>query len=471
MNARLNDYRMLWRAAVTHANPRLSGIFRWGGGFLVLVIGAAAAYNYGARSALAWFWAAGSGFLLLDWAWRFMPGAVKLATPANAKLVPQMRRRLVELSCLLCFVGVAGIASAPYADADSLGGWLFWVVVFIVGTGLGASGHRAGAAIVTTACFSTLFIDRLPDALIATLSHPFAVLLALPLYAGVILVAVRAMLPEGGERHWAMLARRARWTGVAGKPDPLLEEVGGKGARNWYARSLRRDSARRDGRRLVLHALGPSHHLGETTVGLSLMVGVFLCIGLFAGWRSDSDVLPDIGWAVAAILLFIPIAQAVRLGQLPLAHASEQALVRLAPVAPADAPTFNLQLGRSLMLRVLAGWAMTSEAALFLAALGGAQQEALLRLASLCCMVLPVVAVPLRDHASRRQSAGGVAATLLLVATVEASLVGGVVNAFTGFPALPVAALVSIGYTVYAVARGLRTLRAAPCAYPAGRMD
>jgi hypothetical protein len=471
MNARIGEYRMLWQAAVTHANPRLSAITRWGSSTLAIVAGAAVAYINGPRAALAVFWCGASVFLLLDWAWRFMPGAVKLNSPADAKLVPQMRRRLVELSCLVCFIGVAGIATAPYADASGLGAWLFWIVVFVVGTGLATAGHAAGSAIVMSACIASPFISKVPDALTAMLSHPMAVVLALPVYAGVILVAVRAMFPQAGEGHWAMLARRARWTSAAGKPDPLLGRVAGTRARNWYAASLRRASASRDSRRLVLHALGPSHHISEAVAALGLLVLVLLGVGILSSWRVSSDVLPAMGWLFATMLMFIPIAQSVRLGQAPVAHAAEQALVRLTPAVPAGAEAFNFQLGRSLALQVLSAWALSTAAALALAALGGGGREALLRLASLCCMALPVVAVPLRDHASRRHIAMATAATLLLMSVVESVIAGMVVNAFTSIPVLWVAALVSIGFTVVVVLRGLNTVRRAPCAFPAGRID
>ena len=471
LNARLRDYRMLWRAAVMHANPRLSAIIRWGSLALAIVVGAAVTYNDGPRAGVAWFWGAASAFLLLDWAWRFMPGAVKLASPANAKLVPGMRQRLVELSCLMCFVGIAGIASAPYEDSGSVGAWLFWTVFFIAGAGLGVAGHKAGSALIMMACFSSLIVDRLPAALTAMLSHPVVVVLSLPVYAGMIVVAVRAMFPQGGEQHWKMLAQRERWTAAAGKPDPLVAQVGGKKARGWYAAALRRDSARRTGPRLVLHALGPVQHLSEMVMALALLSAVLLALGIFATWRVDPGVMQGVGWMFAALLMFVPLSHSVRLGQLSSNHAGEQALVRLAPVAPARADAFNAQLGRSLLLQALTGWAVATCAALLLVALGGAGPGTLLLMASLCCMVLPVVAVPLRNHASRRDHAVLTAIGLLLASAVQSVPLGLAMNGLTGVPVLPVAAILSIAFTVAASVRGLRRIRQMPCAFPAGRMD
>jgi hypothetical protein len=60
---------------------------------------------------------------------------------------------------------------------------------------------------------------------------------------------------------------------------------------------------------------------------------------------------------------------------------------------------------------------------------------------------------------------------LLLVSLVGSLALGMAVYSTTGIPALPVAALASIGFTVPVALRRLRTMRDAPCAFPAGRMD
>jgi hypothetical protein len=45
------------------------------------------------------------------------------------------------------------------------------------------------------------------------------------------------------------------------------------------------------------------------------------------------------------------------------------------------------------------------------------------------------------------------------------------VNALVGLALLPVAAVASMAFAVAGVVSGLRTMRHAPCAFPAGRMD
>lgn len=470
MNARLRDYSLLWQAAVTHANPRLSAIIRWGAPLLALIVAAAAWATRGAAAALVLAWCVGCAVVLLSWAWRFVPGAVKLNSPANAKLVPGMRRRLVELGCIVWFLPVAGIALAPYADPGRVGIWLFMLVSFTLGAALGAAGHQAGWPVIAASFFGSAFLGDLPPVVQSLLSSLPGLVLALLLYAAIIVVVARDIFPEGGERHWRMIGRRTRLVGETGKRDPLLDQMGGRQANKWYAASLRRDSARRDARKLVLHALGPAHHLGELVLGLALLACVVACISVFATWRTGTDVLGGIGWLLACTLLIVPFSTIVRLDGQVAAHPGEQALLRLAPAMPGSAPAFNRHLGRALLLHALASWAIASGAALALTALGGASATTLFNLACACCLLLPLVAAPLRNHARRAPLAAFLAVVVVLV-SANMDLLLGFSARNAGLPALPVAAVLSMVSAAVLVQRGMRIMAAAPFAFPAGRMD
>jgi hypothetical protein len=311
-----------------------------------------------------------------------------------------------------------------------------------------------------------------PPAVLEGLSRPPQLALAVLLYAGLIVVAARAIFPEGGERHWNMLARRARVADAAGKKDLMVEQVAGSQATKWYAASLGRASKRRDARSLVLHGLGPAHHLGELVVGLALLSCVLLAVGLFAAWRAgaDADVVGGIGWLFACLLLFVPFSTIVRLDGQVAAHPAEQALLRLAPAMPGTAPSFNRHLGRALLQQALKAWAAASSAALALSALGGAGATTLLNLACACCLILPLVAAPLRNHARRAPLLAWVAVTLLVV-SAGMDLLLGFSARHAGLPVLPVAAALSVATAAFAVRRGLRVMENSPFAFPAGRID
>lgn len=467
MGARFSMYALLWRTATRHAGPPSRIVF-WGMSFLVGLTGLAIGYTEGLRAGLVFGWCAACAGVLLSWTWRFVPGAVKLASPANAALVPQMRRRLVELACGVWFVPVAAIALAPYADPGSVGLWLFLIVFGTVGSAMGMAGHQAGGHALTVACFGSIFVGKVPAATHVLLSSPPALALALLLYAGLIVAAAREMFPQGGERHWGMIARRARIGKGAGQPDPMIEKLAGVHTKGWYATALRRDSEGGDSRALVLHALGPMHHLGESMVALGLVSAVLVVLAVFTTWRTGENVVQDIGWLFTCLLLIIPFAQSLRLNALLQVHPAEQALVRLAPVMPGTAPSFNRHLGRALVRQALLVWAIASGAALALSALGGASGTALLDLACACCLLLPLVAAPLRNHARRVALANWIAVILLLV-SAGMDLMLGFSARHAGLPALPVVAALSIVTAAIAIRRGLRVMETSPFAFPAGR--
>ncbi len=471
MNARVRDYRVLWHAAVTSANTRLSALSRWAIPFLVTTIGLLVWYTEGPRAALVWVWCAACAALLLTWTWRFLPGAVKLGSPANARLVPNLRRRLVELACLVWFAGIAGLVIAPYPESVSPGPWMPWVVVLTLGCGFGVAGHKASTALVCTACFGSVFLGKLPQSVHDMLSTAPVLAVSLLLYAGLAVVAARAIFPEAGERHWRMVAARARMGGAADKTDPLAEKLAGAYTKGWYAAALRRDSAARDRRRLLQHALGPAHHLGEHMVGVAALSGILVVVGVFITLRTGSDVLAGIGWILALATLVVPVAAILRMNMLVAARPGEQALARLAPAMPGTAPAFNRCMGLGLVRQASLAWGAGAGAALLLAALGGAEAAILLRMACICCLLLPLVAAPLRNHAVRAPLSAVMPVLLLAVSVVASTGIGFAARSLAGLPVLPVAALATSVFAAWAITRGLRVMETSPFAFPAARMD
>lgn len=471
MNTRMQDYRLLWRAALAHGNPFGSAVIRWGLLVVAPVLVAAQWHKFGLQTALAWLWCLVCVAVLAVWAWRFLPGAVQLNTPAHAALVPRMRRRLVELSCAVWFLAIAGIVLAPYTNRASLGGWLAFLVVLSAGHGLATAGHRAGMQLLVAAGVGVTLYGRLPPAVNEILSHPAALALALPVYLALMAAVAQEMFPQGGERHWDMLARRARIAARVGKRDALMEEASGGLASRWYAASLRRDSVARDSRRLVLHALGPVQHLGESVLALAVMSLVLCAVDVLTMVQTEREVLAGVGWIFAATMLAVPFAAVLRLSVLTGAHPGEGALLRLAPALPGAAPGFNRLLGRALALQALKGWAVASALALLLPALGGAGPATLARQAGICCLLLPLVVAPLRNHAVRAPNAALLALAPLLAALAASVALGFGASAAFGLPAMPVAAMASIACTALAFRHRLRVLERASFAFPAGRMD
>ncbi|UVW29518.1 hypothetical protein [Massilia sp. H6] len=470
MNARLHDYRVLWRAALSHTARVDSAVVRWGAAFIAIVVCLAAWLDQGLRAALVLLWCLACAMVLIIWTWCFIPGAVELGAPANAKLVPGMRRRLVELACMVWFAAIAGLALSSLADIGPSAPWLLWIMLGTIGSALHAAGHGFGAPLMVATCFGAVVLGQVPATLHAALSPPWIAALAL-LAGAAIVVAAGALFPEAGERHWRMIERRLRLQPGPGKADPLLQGFGGARVKRWYAASLRRACARRDGRGLVLHALGPAHHLGELSAGLGALAAVLAVIAVFTTWHDGADAATGLGWLFGSLLLIVPMATTLRLNGLVAAYPAEQALVRLAPAMPGTAATFNRHLARTLVLQAFKAWSLGTGACLLLAVLGTGDASTLVRVASICCLTLPLVAAPLRNHAMR-SPLPFLMPMLLLAASVAASIaIGMAARAVTGVPAMPVAALASIAFAAWAVRRGLRMVDGSPFAFPAGRID
>ncbi|MCD2518103.1 hypothetical protein LQ564_17475 [Massilia sp. G4R7] len=470
MNTRMQDYRLLWRAAVSHGNPFNTPIVRFGG-LVFLLAGMAMQWKrHGVAGALAGACGLFCAMLLMVWAYRFLPGAVKLAAPANAKLVPRMRGRLVELFCLVWFAGTAGIVLASFTEAMP-GLVLLWCVAITLGSALAGAGHPAGLPVLLGVVFLSVSAEKFLPALGSMLSHPASLVLAVLLSAGLAVFVAGLVFPEGGEGHWRMVARRARMADLAVNPGAERDRFPGLRSRRWYAATLRRDSARRDSRRLVKHALGSSHHVDELAMGLVMLSVVVFVIGTFIGWQVGEEVIGGIGWLIACSLLAVPFATNLRLTQLLTAYTGEQSLVRLAPAMPSSAPAFNRHLALALLRGSVKDWALAACAALAVAALGGTERDKLVNLACVCCQMLPMVAAPLRNYAVRKAASPMLPIVLLLAAIGASVIVGVAVGAVFGTPVLPVAAVVSVGIALAAVLRGLRVMEGAPFAFPAARMD
>ena len=470
MNSRLQDYRLLWRAAISHGNPFGSVIVRFGLAFVVLLGLAAQWSSQGAGAALLWAWRVLWLALLASWSYRFVPGAVQLAAPANAKLVPRARRRLMEMFCLIWLAGVLGLVLPSYADGGP-GAMLPWIVGLTLGSALAGAGHRAGVPVMMSVFFATMFAESLRPAADLVLAHPAALVLVPLLSAGLAALVARLLFPDAGERHWRMVARRARMADVAVNPGVQVDKAPGLRSRRWYAATLRRDSARRDPRSLLMHALGNTHHVDDLAMGLVLLSMVIFALGTFIGWRGGDEIVGGIGWLFACSLLAVPFAISLRLSQLVPIRAGEQALLRLAPTMPSTAPAFNRRFALALLRHGAMGWVLATAAALAVGAIAGTQGNKMVNLACACCLALPMVAAPLRDYAARASSSPMLPIVLLLASVGVSLILGFAASGWFGWPVLPVAAAISIGSAAFAIMRGLRVMERAPFAFPAARMD
>jgi hypothetical protein len=470
--SRLHSYAMLWRAAVSFARPRGAAVVLWATLLLALASAALSLWFGHVRGALIWSGAILPGGVLLAWAMYFVPNAVKLNTPASAKLMPHMRRRLMELTYLVWIICIAVVAANPHPDPSSVVFSLALAATTTLGIALAAAGYQLGMVVIMVASFGSVYIPHLPAWLVEAMRSPGFLAAELAVFAALGALAVRALFPDGGDAHWRLIDRRKRVQAEQTVGGTARMEKRRLGAL-WYGKTLRHDCAVRDSRALVLHALGASQHLGEalTTVFTLLATAAGLLLLATIEGPASSRLASDYGWAYASVLLMISMVFSWRPVVLMKATPEEQALLRLAPLMPSTARGFNRHLARALLRRAFAGWSVFAGSALLLTWITGVSGSIMLLQASICCLALPMLAVPLRDHARRAPLAGAFQTLALIGSVILCAVVGAIASTRFGWPFTVVAAGCAVLVAIAAILRGMRVMGEAPCAFPAGRLD
>jgi len=469
MTPRLAQYGRLWRAALAQMHPRVHHVLLWSTPILALTLAALAWGAYDATTAVRWGVSAASAIVLLAWTFCYLPGAFKLNTPANAQLAPGMRARLLELSMAVWAFGIAGLALGNAGATANVALTVTWFLVASLGMGLAAIGSGIGAWVLLLIWPLMGLPTFIPEAVRANMAHPaflplLAALLALPGLA-----TMRAIFPQAGDRHWKLQEKRTVW-----RDKNAFKPRNGNGMLlHWQAYSLRRAGKRRDLGAMLLHGSGPGLPLGVTALGIGGM-GLFglVLVGIMrlGGYPGAAELALAMGWMWSLLPLFLFQLYTNLLANLTEMPAG-QPLLRLAPAMPATAPSFNRLLASTVLRSSLAAWGMATATALLCCVVTGAGKDELLLVASLCGLALPVLALPLRDHA-RRPRWNPVLQWLTTLALAGACLLAAMpVGRLLDLPVFPTAAGLAIALTAFLVSRRYRSMLRAPFAFPAGRLD
>ncbi len=474
MKTVLKDYWLVWRMAFSsrarHASAIVFGLSALGAIVVPLLIllkenDLLLAAGMSLRVAVTG--------VVLGWMLYFVPGAVKLNTPAAARLVPRLRRRLIEVTVLVWALAVAMATllslNTKLPTALVLLGTGGWIAAF----GLAQSGQKLGTWVQFAFTGSFVFHRHIPPALFEGVQHGTGFAVALLLMLAFAAYALQAMFLNGGERHYAAREAQVLQIERMSPTGQFRERRQNRFDASLYRWVLQRDSAARNSGRLLAHLLGARNHWVNRAVVLAAIValaGVALLVTHAKAGPETRQLVKDIGWMFPLPLLlgamFDTEKRNVRLKD----TAAEQALVRLAPPLPAGAPAFNRKVAVMLLRIALLEWAMLAGAVLCVGVMTGASAASLFTQACLCCLTLPLVGATLRDHAHRSGLLGwrlllGFALSLAVSAGVGMEL-----NRFTGLPPAVGAALASIAIAAVLVARGFRRAETAPYAFPAGRL-
>lgn len=398
---------------------------------------------------------------------RFIPGAVRQNSPANARLVPglhQSVRRTVLLAWCLTMAPMALVASA---FAHPLLGFVV-LGVEVTAIGMARGGRAIGNVIYILIIVAQAFVIG-SDSLLRSLAS--APLLAVLVLMGLALAwdGLRSVFPAAGERHWRMLPAQARQRASTDLQQSLrLQRASGNAAR-LYALWLRRDL--RPGAPdapLLLHALGPYNHRFDVVVPLALALLVALLVKLvLVALEVDDSALP--AELIRAFAIPLVLGQGLLFERMVVSINNtrvEQALVRLAPRAP-PAAQLGHQLARQLLAIGLTEWLASALAlAAMLLLFGGALKDYVL-VATAMSVSLAMVGWALRDYTVDQGGAFGAEA---IVQTLI--MAGGGVALFLVRDNLPlwgVLALLLVGSALAIVHGRWRTMLDAPVPFPAGR--
>lgn len=467
MNPALRDYALLWSAATASRDPHARWLFRFVALVLPLIVGLlswartgelAEALNYAARAPVAVYL-----FAALTY---YVPGAIRMNTPANARLVPRMRRRLLELTMLVWAGSVAAallLAWGTPAPALLAAGATF---TWLVSLGLASAGYQLGTYIQTAVLCLIVFRQYLPGIVVDQTVAAGLGLLLLALAA----LTLDLMFPNGGDRHWERRRAQVRVIERA-TSEGMLRQASRARFGGSYVAALRRSSTARRAPAFMLAALGPAMHWTQRYLPLLAAAAVALAavaaIRLFASATEFAG-----GWVIGMCqaMLFAQLFTYEQRGQRLADTRTEQSLLRMAPSITAKAHPFNRQLNGSLLRMAVLDWAALVVVLLGIAAFAGANWQQLQLQAQICCLTLPLVAVNVRDHA--RASRSGVLRLLgWLAAALAVSIgAGALAHALGGTPVLPVAALASIVLAVVVALWRWRAAVAAPHAFPVGRL-
>jgi hypothetical protein len=474
MNAALQDFRAIWRAANMQREPgALRGVYLVAGaiascGIIVAVLG-----DLGPLQALRFAIAAVFMALAFIWTFLFVPGSIRLNSPINAWLLPRQRRRLQQMTAAYWLVATLGIAYG-------LGNWnvLPLVAFATLGMALLMAGNKYVPYLMMLGGNGPWLVRTLlPPAWAEQMTGSAALWTLDILLLPAAVWGLRWLYPAGGdayfERRADQLKRVNHFAFRTADKQSMADGMVGQGSLSFYRIALRYERFRADPGTMLMHALGPTAHwtawIGAIVVLLLIGAGASIVLG----WSHGAAVQAFVGQMVIVgpgLLALIILFSTAQYGQQLRRTRGEQALLRLTPLA-GDAALLNRRLATRLLRQALSIWVLLTVAVLVVALPFVSGPDALLQQLGLCCVAGQAAMMGLLgDYASER---GGWSTALALRAgayVVVQALVAMGLGRLTGTTAWPW--LIEISLAVCAVQLRLdwKRMLAAPPAFPAGRM-
>jgi hypothetical protein len=347
--------------------------------------------------------------VVLLWIWSsvFVSTAMLQNHPANACLVPHLRRRLITACIVLFVVGSVVLAATVSLFFGHFGYTLAGAGLLVPYVLLAQRFPHLAMLPVFAPPLSQLMPVAWTDGLtasLASISEPTLSLLGVA--ADVVLLAwgLSMALPRGGDQHFAVSARRMLWL-TAGKDGAALRELQRRRGWHWgYARVLRRDSVRAGAPgHKMMHTLGTAVTEGRAIVG----VAVCALLAVLAAMANVPDgkiigPLTIFDFAQGMILMSIS-SYAIAVPSAAVAHHAEQGLYRLTPGAP-SARELNRVFAKTVLLRFLKIWLVVLAGLVAIDCARRCSLELRAYPLALASLTLPFVCMLLPDYARLRAS-------------------------------------------------------------------
>lgn len=348
-----------------------------------------------------------------------------LLTPANAQLVPGVRRgamwmvSMVFVAVVVLGAAIIGLPNGNVIQCASL------IAMGLAGLTLLGVGRMEG----TVPYFGAIVITLDPAAVAGSLPYLSSAALLTSIYA------FARMFPRG-ERHWRSMEKIEKFHRITSGQLPAASNGLSGVRRIVYGRLLARDSGRPDSTgALCWHVLGPNAHWSSLALALVLML--VLCgvaMGLVWSMRWSSTFVH--GVIVGNLVAVIVFGQLIYVQQIAMrlhATRAEQELLRLTARLPQ-----NAALNRLFVRQVLLRSAAMLAAALLLSVLASLMVEmslaSVLRGLALASLTALLSASTLRLITKTNKPTDIWPAVLMLLLMLAVGLAFILVNAVTPLP-------------------------------------
>lgn len=393
------EVREIWTAATTLRNPLA---VKWGGRLSLLLALALGVASLAGAPPPRGFWRGellvAVGWLALVWMGSFLPASVLMNSAPNARLVPRLRRRLLQMGAGIWLAVTAGAALA----FDSWAAFPL-LAAYMLGLMLPRAGIRAAAALLFLVPLWLLASAQLPVPLLEAVTGTpgLLALSVLSLLAGA--WGLLRLYPAGGDRHLDGRGQVVERIVRTQNPELARSRSPAWLDRLTYIPALQRDCLQARPGTMLLHALGPAVHWSALVPTLGMVL--LLELGLYAvfalmGTPLSSDVTHGALNTTLAVLNVQIVLVSAKFARAMRTTQGEQALLRLTPLA-GEAASLNRRLADAMTKAALLDWFMIALLLLAAGWVAGADTALLLRQFAVACAAAMLAAAGLLGDFAR----------------------------------------------------------------------